>query len=110
MRRDGIVTATANILPVPYDYDLVCVGSGPAGQRAAVQAAKLGKRVAVIERQSHVGGVCIETGTIPSKTFREAVTTTMAALEIASRTLPKGSTPPRPTAAQLLARVGEVVG
>ncbi len=54
-------------------YDLVCIGSGPAGQRAAVQAAKLGKRVAVIERQRCIGGVCIQTGTIPSKTFREAV-------------------------------------
>ena len=50
-----------------YDYDLVCIGSGPAGQRAAVQAAKLGKRVAVIEKQRSVGGVCIETGTIPSQ-------------------------------------------
>src|SRR5204862_1859977 len=55
------------------DYDLVCVGSGPAGQRAAIQAAKLGKRVAVIEKQRSVGGICIDTGTIPSKTFREAV-------------------------------------
>ena len=55
------------------DYDLVCIGSGPAGQRAAIQAAKLGKRVAVVEKQQIVGGVCIESGTIPSKTFREAV-------------------------------------
>jgi NAD(P) transhydrogenase len=58
-----------------YDYDLICIGSGPAGQRAAVQAAKLGKRVAVIERQRWVGGVCVDYGTIPSKTFREAVLT-----------------------------------
>jgi NAD(P) transhydrogenase len=57
----------------PCAYDLVCIGSGPAGQRAAVQAAKLGKRVAVVERRRSIGGVCIETGTIPSKTFREAV-------------------------------------
>lgn len=55
-----------------YDYDLLCIGSGPAGQRAAVQAAKLGKRAAVIERSRTVGGVCADTGTIPSKTFREA--------------------------------------
>ena len=55
------------------DYDLVCIGSGPAGQRAAIQAAKLGKRVAVIEKQRSVGGYCVDTGTIPSKTFREAV-------------------------------------
>ena len=56
-----------------YDFDLVVIGSGPAGQRAAIQAAKLGKRVLVIERQAVVGGVCINTGTIPSKTLREAV-------------------------------------
>jgi len=55
-----------------YDYDLVVIGSGPAGQKAAVQAAKLDKRVAVIERKSVVGGVCTNTGTIPSKTLREA--------------------------------------
>ncbi|MEP7027060.1 MAG: Si-specific NAD(P)(+) transhydrogenase [Candidatus Eisenbacteria bacterium] len=54
-------------------YDLVVIGSGPAGQRAAVQAAKLGKRVALIERQRRVGGVAINTGTIPSKTLRESV-------------------------------------
>ena len=54
-------------------YDLVCIGSGPAGQRAAIQASKLGRKVAVIERQRIIGGACIETGTIPSKTFREAV-------------------------------------
>ncbi|HZJ71169.1 MAG TPA: FAD-dependent oxidoreductase, partial [Planctomycetota bacterium] len=48
-----------------YDYDLVCIGSGPAGQRAAVQGAKLGHRVAVIERRQSLGGVCLDTGTIP---------------------------------------------
>ncbi len=53
-------------------YDLIVIGSGPAGQRAAVQAAKLGKRVAVVEMRQVVGGVCINTGTIPSKTLREA--------------------------------------
>jgi len=54
-------------------YDLVVIGSGPAGQRAAVAAAKMNKRVAVVEARSVVGGVCINTGTIPSKTMREAV-------------------------------------
>ena len=58
-----------------YDYDLVCIGSGPAGQRAAVQAAKLGRRAAVIEKARFVGGACIDTGTIPSKTLREAIIT-----------------------------------
>jgi NAD(P) transhydrogenase len=56
-----------------YDYDAIVIGSGPAGQRAAIQAAKLGKSVLVAERTSVVGGVCINTGTIPSKTLREAV-------------------------------------
>src|SRR3954467_13433944 len=55
------------------DYDLVVIGSGPAGQRAAIQGAKSGKRVALIERREVIGGVCINTGTIPSKTMREAV-------------------------------------
>src|SRR6188474_3142997 len=55
-----------------YDYDLLVIGSGPAGQRAAIQAAKLNKRVAVVERKAIIGGVCINTGTIPSKTLREA--------------------------------------
>ncbi len=54
-------------------YDLIVIGSGPSGQRAAVAAAKMGKRVAVVEARSVVGGVCINTGTIPSKTMREAV-------------------------------------
>ena len=54
-------------------YDLVVIGSGPGGQRAAIQAAKVGRRVAVVEKQATVGGVCINTGTIPSKTMREAV-------------------------------------
>src|SRR5215470_6439721 len=53
-------------------YDLLVIGSGPAGQRAAIQAAKLNKRVAIIERKTVVGGVCVNTGTIPSKTFLEA--------------------------------------
>jgi NAD(P) transhydrogenase len=56
-----------------YDYDLVALGSGPAGQRAAIQAAKLGKRAAVVEHRAVIGGVCINSGTIPSKTLREAV-------------------------------------
>jgi NAD(P) transhydrogenase len=56
-----------------YDYDLLVIGSGPGGQKAAIAAAKLGRRAAVIERTDMVGGVCINTGTIPSKTLREAI-------------------------------------
>jgi len=55
------------------NYDLIVIGSGPAGQRAAIQAAKLGKKVAIIERKTEVGGVSLHTGTIPSKTLRESV-------------------------------------
>ena len=54
-------------------YDLIVIGSGPSGQRAAVAASKLKKRVAVVEARTMVGGVCVNTGTIPSKTMREAV-------------------------------------
>ncbi len=54
-------------------YDLIVVGSGPAGQRAAIQAAKFGKRAALIEKLEVIGGTAINTGTIPSKTIREAV-------------------------------------
>ncbi len=55
------------------NYDLIVIGSGPAGQRAAIQGAKSGKTVAVVEKREVVGGACINTGTIPSKTIREAV-------------------------------------
>ena len=54
-------------------YDLLVIGTGPAGQKAAVQASKIGKKVGLIERKDVVGGVCINTGTIPSKSLREAV-------------------------------------
>ncbi len=55
------------------NYDLIVIGSGPAGQRAAIQGSKAGKRVALIEKREVLGGACINTGTIPSKTMREAV-------------------------------------
>ena len=55
------------------DYELIVIGSGPSGRRAAVQAAKLGKSVLVIEKTSRLGGVSVHTGTIPSKTLRETV-------------------------------------
>ena len=54
-------------------YDLLVIGTGPAGQKAAIQAAKLGKHVGIVERKLVVGGVCTNTGTIPSKSLREAV-------------------------------------
>ncbi|MGH3240165.1 MAG: Si-specific NAD(P)(+) transhydrogenase [Spirillospora sp.] len=55
------------------DFDLLVLGSGPGGQRAAIAAAKLGRRVGIVDRRDMIGGVCINTGTIPSKTLREAV-------------------------------------
>lgn len=87
-------------------YDLLCIGSGPAGQRAAIQAAKLGKKTAVIEKQSCFGGACLETGTIPSKTFREAVRAMqpkpgLDAMSYLSRT--------RPSMAQLVPHVDRVI-
>jgi NAD(P) transhydrogenase len=56
-----------------HDYDLLVIGSGPGGQKAAIAAAKLDRRVAVVERPSMLGGVCLNTGTIPSKTLRQAI-------------------------------------
>ena len=54
-------------------YDLVVIGSGPAGQKGAIAAAKMGKRVAIVDRPTMIGGVCLHTGTIPSKTLRESI-------------------------------------
>jgi NAD(P) transhydrogenase len=54
-------------------FDCVVIGTGPAGQKAAIQAAKLGKKVAIIEKTNVLGGAAINTGTIPSKALREAV-------------------------------------
>jgi len=91
-----------------YDFDLVCIGSGPAGQRAAVQAAKLGQRAAVIEKRRCVGGVCIDTGTIPSKTLRETVLMFSGLTGRADR-LPWTRVDSRPTAAQLFTGVDAVI-
>ena len=93
---------------MPFDFDLLAIGSGPAGQRAAVQAAKLGKQAAIVEQRAGIGGVCLQSGTIPSKTFREAVLALTNAADSLTR-LGLGRALPRPTAAQLLARVDEVV-
>jgi NAD(P) transhydrogenase len=97
-----------------FNYDLVCIGSGPAGQRAAVRAAKLGRRVALVERRRVVGGACCDTGTIPSKTFREAVMSfaVRAAQPVAGGGFGsgQGTNGGRPNAAELLSRVATVVG
>ena len=92
-----------------YDFDLVCIGSGPAGQRAAIQAAKAGKKVAVVERQRFVGGVCVDRGTIPSKTFREAVRRVYSrpGLEVMDPFSTSART--RPTMQQLVGHVHRVI-
>jgi len=89
-------------------YDLVVIGSGPGGQRCAVQAAKLGKRVAIVDRRREMGGVCINTGTIHSKTLREAV---LDLSGVRQRRLYGEEFAPRrrPTAADLLARAQQVM-
>ncbi len=56
-----------------YDFDIMIIGSGPGGQKAAIQAAKLGKRACIVEANPNIGGVCLHDGTIPSKSFREAI-------------------------------------
>ena len=90
------------------DFDLICIGSGPAGQRAAIQAAKLGKRVAIVEKQRTVGGICIDTGTIPSKTFREAVRRVYSRPGLEA---PEAATQERvrPTMQQLVTHVARVI-
>jgi NAD(P) transhydrogenase len=58
-------------VPTNYEYDLVVIGSGPAGEKGAAQAAYFGKKVVLVERAPSLGGACINTGTVPSKTLRE---------------------------------------
>ena len=90
-------------------YDVVIIGSGPGGQKAAIAAAKLGKSLAIVERGRMLGGVCVNTGTIPSKTLREAVVylTGMSQRELygASYRVKDKITP-----ADLLSRTQHVIG
>ena len=95
-------------MPQSYDFDLLCIGSGPAGQRAAVQAAKLGKRAAVIEKRRIVGGICVDSGTIPSKTFRQAVISFSDYMKRAQAS-PSFDQSTRVSAQQLLSRVEDVL-
>ena len=90
-----------------FQYDLVCIGSGPAGQRAAIQAAKIGKRAALIEKRRVIGGTCLDTATIPSKTFREAVLS-FSGLNF-RWLINQQPHPARPTVDQLIGRVTEVI-
>jgi NAD(P) transhydrogenase len=88
-------------------YDMIVIGSGPAGQKAAIQAAKVGRRVAMIERSRELGGSCVHRGTIPSKTLRENALRVRAmrqSAEIADFHLPEAI-----ELATLISRLGEVI-
>src|SRR6202008_2339688 len=91
------------------EYDIVVIGSGPGGQKAAIAAAKLGKSVAIIEGAKMLGGGCVNTGTIPSKTLREAVLylTGMSQRELYGASY---RVKDRITPADLLARTQHVIG
>lgn len=99
LTRDARPSSTNFNVSDSTSFDFIVLGSGPGGQRAAVQAAKLGKKVVLIEKGKRVGGVCLHTGTIPSKTFREAVLGFMR----------RQSNGERPEIEELISRVFDVV-
>jgi NAD(P) transhydrogenase len=89
-------------------YDVVVIGSGPAGQKAAIQAAKTGRRVAVVEKDAAVGGACVRHGTIPSKTLRET-TLVLSTFRRRSGDVFPLSLPEGLTVASLMTRLEDVV-
>src|SRR3954470_1662079 len=91
------------------ELDLLVIGSGPGAQRAAIQAAKLGKRVAVAERRDRLGGVSIHTGTIPSKTLRQATLEQLATRPLDVLDPTRVEETRREAIQQLLDRAGAVV-
>lgn len=109
MEKVSTVGSIVYLMAAAQEYDMVVIGSGPGGQKAAIASAKLGKSVAVVERGQMLGGVCVQTGTIPSKTLREAVLylTGMSQRELygASYRVKEKITP-----ADLLARTQHVIG
>lgn len=90
------------------EFDLVVIGSGPAGEKAAIQASRMRKSTAIVERHSVQGGVCIHTGTIPSKTLRETV---LYIAGLRQRSVYGLTTPVRPTVSvrELMYRKDQVV-
>jgi NAD(P) transhydrogenase len=90
------------------EYDLVVIGSGPAGEKAAIEASKMRKRTAIVERHSVQGGVCIHTGTIPSKTLRETVVY-ISGLRQRSVYGLMGGVKPNVTVRELMYRKGQVI-
>src|SRR5439155_21521295 len=105
----GLAVVGGGAMPRRNEYDLLCIGRGPAGQRAAIQAAKLGKRAVVIEKQPWIGGVCIATGTIPSKTFREAVRRLYTQRQLDGADTDVYAARLRPTMPPLISHVGRVI-
>jgi NAD(P) transhydrogenase len=108
IRRRDVIGRAAGAVSATHEFDLVCIGSGPAGQRAAVQAAKSGKHVAIVEKRRIIGSLCLGTGTIPSKTFHEAVLSFVEHNHVSSRN-PTQRISARPTADELLSRIEQVV-
>jgi len=88
-------------------FDVVVLGSGPAGHKAAVQAAKVGKRVLLVDREPTAGGECVQRGTIPSKTLRESAAY-MAGLRARSEDMLQLSLPPQTKVASLMRRLSAV--
>lgn len=90
------------------EFDVIVIGSGPAGQKAAIQAAKEGKKVAVVEQFKHVGGACVHKGTIPSKALREqAVSRARVIRKLAEMSLKV--TMPRTGVTDLISGMDEVI-
>jgi NAD(P) transhydrogenase len=92
----------------PHGFDVIVIGSGPAGQKAAVQAAKVGQRVLVVEREIGVGGACVHRGTIPSKSLRETAAY-FQGLKARSSGVFDLAIPPHLQVASLMTRMDSVV-
>ncbi|MDT5257580.1 MAG: transhydrogenase [Mycobacterium sp.] len=109
MEKVSTVGLMVYLMSSMREYDMVVIGSGPGGQKAAIAAAKLGKSVAIVERGKMLGGVCVNTGTIPSKTLREAVVylTGMSQRELYGTSY---RVKDKITPADLLARTQHVIG
>src|SRR5580765_4796843 len=71
MAENAVAQRRDNLMPA-YDYELVVIGGGPAGEKGAAQAAYFGHKTALVEKEPHLGGACINTGTLASKTLRES--------------------------------------
>lgn len=98
-----------SISPAESRFDVLVLGSGPAGHKAAVQAAKVGKRVLIVDREPTAGGECVQRGTIPSKTLRESAAY-LAGLRARSEDMLELALPPQTKVASLMRRLRDVRG